>query len=206
MTSGNTFMWRTEAHWKDSQESGIRHSCEWEAGRKASDDTPRSNRGKNEKMTESMCGILKWHPRGVCVKLWRGWRFSWQRKKECKRGPCWTSVAPPFFNSSFNRQWLDLYRSPQARTPPAPCLGLIVHLHFSMYSSWAKHIKIGTAHWEWNRVQWIYYKFLMAQIYCILKTGNKLVCKDHICLWALLCCNSQLRHYSTLRPVEFVKV
>ncbi len=144
MTSGNASMWRTEPHWKDSQESGIRHSCEWEAERKASDDTPRSTWGKNEKMTQSTCGILKWHPRGACAKLWRGWRFIWQRERERERegknirSPCWTLVAPPFLNSSFNRRWLGLYRSTQARTPPAPCLGLTVHLKLRMYSSWAR--------------------------------------------------------------------
>ncbi len=63
-----------------------------------------------------------------------------EREREGKniRSPCWTLVAPPFLNSSFNRRWLGLYRSTQARTPPAPCLGLTVHLKLRMYSSWAR--------------------------------------------------------------------
>ncbi len=119
---------------------------------------------------------LRWHSKKYLRKEWKKWPnrhvVSWndtrgerarnsgeadalfgrerERERERKgknvRSPCWTLVAPPFLNSSFNRWWLGLYRSTQARTPPAPCLGLTVHLKLRMYSSWARPFR-REIHW-----------------------------------------------------------
>lgn len=112
--------------------------------RKSSDDTLRNKpgKGKNEKCPNqwnNFCGILKWHPQGVWVRLWRGWHYDWQIPRS-------HSHAPPFLYSSFSKQRLGLYRPVQARIPPAPCRGLEeppIYIVIYMYGYWVK-----TPRWE----------------------------------------------------------
>lgn len=131
------FVWRTiEKTLMSLSQSAIRH-CEWDAEKHPQMTLQEISQGEEsmKKAMKKLFGILKWHPQGVWVRLWRGWHYDWQRP----RSP---SQAPPILYSSFNRQRLGLHRPRQARIPPAPCRGLEEHLKY-VYSNWVK-----TPRWE----------------------------------------------------------